>query len=151
MNTLKEIFLGNQHYFEGLWIEDKMDWEAYPVIQLDFTKVSYRHQSLNIGIRNYLMEIAKSHDIPLETEDTKEMFEQIIKELYEKHQKQVVILVDEYDKPIIDYLENPAEAENNRDELKNLYSVIKGSDKYIRFFYHWRFKIFQGRHFFGSQ
>ncbi|NJL13868.1 MAG: AAA family ATPase [Microscillaceae bacterium] len=135
VNTLKEIFLGNQHYFKGLWIADKIEWEAYPIIKFDFTKISYRHQSLNEGINKYLKEVAESQEIQLQTEDNKEIFIQLIQDLFKKHQKQVVILIDEYDKPIIDYLENPEQAEENRDELKNLYSVIKGSDAYIKFFF----------------
>jgi Predicted AAA-ATPase/PD-(D/E)XK nuclease superfamily len=135
VNTLKEIFLGNQHYFKGLWIENKIKWGSYPVIKIDFSLISYQDQPLSVGIKNYLERIIEEHDISITADNVKEIFAQIIKGLFQKYQKQVVILIDEYDKPIIDYLEDVPKAEQHRNELKNLYSIIKGSDQYIKFFF----------------
>ncbi len=133
VNTLKEIFLGNQHYFKDLWIENKIEWKKYPVIQLDFSSMSYREQPLQIAIQKKLQSCADSYEITLKGQDSKEMFENLITQLFEQTQQQVVILIDEYDKPIIDYLHDIPQAEENREVLKNLYSTLKPTDKYLKF------------------
>jgi Predicted AAA-ATPase len=133
VNTLKEIFLGNQHYFKDLWIENKIEWKKYPVIQLDMASLDYREQTLLVALQKKLHRIADSYQIPLEITTPKEMFENLITQLFEQTQQQVVILIDEYDKPIIDYLHNIPQAEENREALKNLYSTLKPTDKYLKF------------------
>jgi len=133
VNTIKEIFLGNKHYFKGLWIENNWDFKPYPVIKIDFIKADYRNQSLPVALQKLIKSIAKEHAIDLQSTTHKDLFGELILALYEKYQERVVLLIDEYDKPIIDYLENPTQAEENRDELKNLYSLIKGYDKYLEF------------------
>ncbi len=133
VNTLKEIFLGNKHYFKDLWIENKIDWQTYPIIKLDMSALSYKDQSLQIALEQGLQRIAKEYGVVLENSNPKTMFNDLILSLFEKTQKQVVILVDEYDKPIIDYLDDIPQAEANRDTLKNLYSVLKSADQLLKF------------------
>jgi hypothetical protein len=133
VNTLKEIFLGNKHYFKDLWIENKIDWQQYPVIKLDMSLLSYKDQPLNTTLEDALFDCAKKYDIALEHSNPKKMFHNLIVALHDKTQKQVVILVDEYDKPIIDYLDDIPQAEANRDTLKNLYSVLKPLDSILKF------------------
>ena len=133
LNTIKEIFLGNREMFKGLWIYDKIDWEPYPVIKISFSNIEYKTVGLSVAISNELDRIAKNHNIRFEANEVDSKFRALIEQL--AREKRVVILIDEYDKPIIDYLDDLSKAEENRDILKNFYSVIKDADKYIRFFF----------------
>lgn len=137
LDTLKEVFEGNQVLFRGLHIYDRWDWrQSYPVIKLDFTagQVASR-AALDLRIRQLLAEnqqrlgLARSeadNDIP-------GCFSQLIREAHARFGQPVVILVDEYDKPILDNIEDPVIAAGQRDGLKNLYSVMKAQDAHIRF------------------
>ncbi len=133
LNTIKEVFNGNKELFEGLWIYDKIEWEAYPIIKISFSSVDYFNVGLERAIDNTLSRIAKEHDIHLKEESFSAKFEELIRILSGK--KKVVILIDEYDKPIIDYIDDIPQADENRKILKSFYSVIKDSDQYIRFFF----------------
>lgn len=133
VSTLKEIFSGNRELFKDLWIYDKIQWTPHPVIHLDFLNISYKTpEILEKSLGDRLVEIASENHIQLPADyDSKAKFARLIKELSSKGD--VVILVDEYDKPIIDFIDQPAIAHKNRDYLKDFYSVLKGSDQYIRF------------------
>ncbi len=133
-NTIKELFLGNKKLFKGLWIEDKWDWEkTYPVIKISFSSISHNVIGLEQAIHNMLGGIAKEYNIVYKSESYPEKFEELIIKLSEK--AQVAIIIDEYDKPIIDYMDNIPQAEENRDILKNFYSILKDSDKYLKFLF----------------
>ncbi len=133
VNTMKDIFLGNKELFKETWIEDKWDFsEKYPVIKICFASLDYRSQDLDTVINKKLDDIATENNLKLENLTTKEKFEELIKKMSKKNP--VVILIDEYDKPIIDYIgkETLNIAQKNRDALKNFYSVIKDLDNHIR-------------------
>ena len=137
VNTLKELFLGNAHLFQGLWIHDKWDWsKTFPVIHLSFDAMDYRDLGLDKEISYAMKKCAAKHQITLTTRSYKKQFEELLKKLYEKKGK-VVLLIDEYDKPIIDYLEKGElpEALKNQKIMKNFYSVLKSSEQYLRFFF----------------
>ncbi|WP_250632684.1 ATP-binding protein [Rhodoflexus caldus] len=135
LSTMKEIFLGNQALFKGLWIEDKIDWQRKsPVIHLSFAQLTYQTDDLKLRLRQELQRLADAFQITVTGDQPGEWMRSFILQLYEQ-QGQVVILIDEYDKPIIDFLEQPEKAAVNRDMLKNFYSVIKDLDPYIRFFF----------------
>ena len=140
LSTLRDVFLGKQHLFEGLWIADKIDWQPYTVIHLSFGKADFKGIGLEKAIEKRLRNIAEEHGIKLKEDFYANQFEELIKTLAKKNQ--VVVLIDEYDKPIIEYLgktELP-KAQENREILKIFYSVIKDLDRYI-----WSFAPF---HFF---
>jgi len=134
VSTLEQLFLGNKKLFKNLWIE-KSDWawQAHPVIRLDFSTIGHRTIAeliLNTNVR--LDIIARELELDVEqypSIDSK--FEAIIRLAAQKNS--VVVLVDEYDKPILDHITKPEEAKAQREVLKSLYNVIKGSDKYLRF------------------
>lgn len=133
-NTIKELFLGNKKLFKGLWIEDKWDWEKkYPVIKISFARMDYRNLGLETAIDKQLTIIAKSYNIRLKEQTNGTKLEELIIQLSKK--EQVVIIIDEYDKPIIDYMDDIPKAEENRDILKSFYSVFKDADKYLKFFF----------------
>lgn len=131
ISTLKEIFEGNKELFENYWIHDKIDWQHYKVIHLDFLQVDYQSYGLEKAIDKSLNDIAKKFQIQLKKESIKEKFIELIEKL--STEKEVVILIDEYDKPIIDYIEDTNKAEANREILKNFYSVVKSLDRHIKF------------------
>ncbi|MCP5050282.1 MAG: AAA family ATPase, partial [bacterium] len=134
VSTLKELFSGNRELFKGLWIYDKIQWKKHPVIHLDFTQLEFKDsETLERSILNHLDKIAATNDIKLDAPAYKTRFIQLIETLAAR--EQVVILIDEYDKPIIDHIQNPETAKANRDVLKNLFGVLKGLDEYIRFFF----------------
>jgi hypothetical protein len=133
LNTIKEIFLGNKELFKGLWIYDKIDWQPHPVIKISFSNLEYNAIGLEAAIDKEMNRIAQKHNIVFDSNDKYSKFRALIKTLGQK--SQLVILIDEYDKPIIDYLTNIEKAQENREILKNFYAIIKDSDQYIRFFF----------------
>ena len=135
INTLKELFEGNRRLFQGCWIEERWNWQQKnPVIKIDFTQVEYRELGLKKALDQYLLRTAEQHKITLQAETYAGKFLELIETLGEK--SGTVILIDEYDKPIIDYLEaaNIQQAEENREILKTFYAGVKGLDEHIRFF-----------------
>lgn len=132
LSTFEELFSGNKELFKGLWIYDKIDWEKNPVIHIDFTDIEYENSSL---LKQSLVEtldiIGAKHGIQLTTVSYKTRFSELIRKL--SANGKVVILIDEYDKPIIDHIGNKEVAESNRKTLSNFYGVIKSADQYIKF------------------
>lgn len=133
VSTLREIFLGNRELFEGLWIYDQLDWVAHPVIWIDFSKLAYNALGLEAALHDMLDELGEQFGVTLTSKAYSGKFLQLIEGLHQE--QQVVILIDEYDKPIIDYIDDLETAEQNRIILRNFYSVVKGSDQHIKFFF----------------
>lgn len=131
ISTLKEIFTGNQDLFKGLWIHDKIAWEPRPVIMLDFGGISKRAVDLEEGIRLHLFDIAESHGVQLTEGANAGRLQQLIKLL--SKDRQVAILVDEYDKPLLDNIDDLDLVNKNRQALKDLYSILKTNDHHIAF------------------
>jgi hypothetical protein len=121
---------------KSLVIEDKWNWEeTYPVVRIDFSKDIKNREDLR---EKMYQELRKNYmwnklEMPKETRDESILLEELIMRVSEKERKQVVVLVDEYDKPILDVIEDKKEAEEVRKELKGFYSTLKGLDRYIRF------------------
>jgi hypothetical protein len=136
ISTISYLFQAERELFKGLYIEDKWNWEEiYPVIRVDFSKDVKNKDDLKEKVyqelkKNYMW---NSIEIPKDIRNESILLEELIMRISEKEQKQVVILVDEYDKPILDLIENKKEAEEVRKELKAFYSTIKGLDRYIKF------------------
>ncbi len=134
LSTLKEVFLGNKKLFNGLFIYDKIEWEKYPVIHIDLSNVVYndtveKFEQSVIAELNY---IAKQYDVKINNPiNHSYAFNELIKEL--SVQNKVVILIDEYDKPIVDFITNKEKATINRNLLRDFYSVIKANDQYVKF------------------
>jgi len=135
VSTLKELFLGNKELFKDLWIGKNTDynWQEYPIIDLDFSRIPRTNfQELRDGINAELRYIAKSYSVEIEQWNTPEQtLRYLILELAKK--SKVVILIDEYDKPILDHIKNIDEAHAQREVLRSFYTVIKGMDQYIHF------------------
>lgn len=134
LSTIKEIFQGNKVLFKDLWIEANWDWnQKQPVVHIGFSSLGYQTNGLIPAIENKLHEIARFYDVNLETKGHDLLFKELLVKLHEKH-GQVVILIDEYDKPIIDYLGKEInQALAHQQILRTFYSVIKDSDAHIQF------------------
>ncbi|MBP7284153.1 MAG: ATP-binding protein [Leptospiraceae bacterium] len=133
LSTLEEIFLGNKELFKGLWIYNSAySWKKHPVIRFDFSKQKANEPEALVGfINNQLDYIAEANSIQLNKKEYFERFEELIKKLSQT--EKVVILIDEYDKPIIDHLEDTKLALQMREVMKGFFTVLKGNDEYIRF------------------
>lgn len=137
ISTLSELFHGNRELFKGLWIDEQTDydWTSYPVIRFNFADEPVQSaEQLNEVLTVYLEESATRHQVELVAGPPARQFRELIRALAEQSKEQrVVILIDEYDKPILDNLQNLEEAEEIRRVLKGFYGVIKAMDAYIRF------------------
>ncbi len=135
LDTLYEIFQGNKKLFSGLYIEDKWDFEdRYPVIRISWSGDLRSVKGVNDAIFDIFRENQKHLKIDCTNQDnSSSCFRELIIKSYERYQKQVVILIDEYDKPILDNLDQMQVAHENREVLKSLYGVMKESDRYIKF------------------
>lgn len=135
ISTLAEIFSGNKELFKALWIYDKLEWIQYPVIHLDLSKISFKTpEILEKALETQVEKIATDFNIQLDHDlFFKEKFGQLLEKM--SREQKVVILIDEYDKPIIEFIETDEKeiALANRKILKNFYSVLKGADEHTRF------------------
>ncbi len=135
VSTLKSAFAGEQKLFDGLYLEKNWNWSiVYPVINISFGRgVISSVAQLNRLAHAMFDEVAARYEIVLTHEDIANRFAELIQKLQAKTQQPVVVLIDEYDKPILDNIEKTDIALEIREGLKNIYSVIKDSDAYIKF------------------
>jgi hypothetical protein len=136
LDTLAELFSGTEALFQGLEAHDRWDWgRRFPVIRLSFAEGVLRDRAeLDARVRD-LLRINREGlglDLPADL-DLAGAFGELVRRAHARHGERVVVLVDEYDKPILDNLTRPEIAREMRDGLRNLYSVIKGADAHIRF------------------
>lgn len=133
VSTLDYFFKGEKELFEGLFIYDKHDWQqTNPVIKISFAAISHKEKGLFNAINERLDEIATQYDIVIVENSISAKFLKLIISLSSKFGK-VVVLIDEYDKPIIDYLGvDTEEALRSREIFKSFYSILKDADPYIK-------------------
>ncbi|MEZ4988295.1 MAG: AAA family ATPase [Saprospiraceae bacterium] len=127
---MNELYCGAKELFEGLWIYDQWDWEANqrPVIWLKFATFQYKDYPLRDAIFAGLSKEAERLGVTPPDNDMDHPLLDLLKKVNEHYGQKAVLLIDEYDKPIIDFLNDIPRAEANRDTLKWLYSVLKDSD-----------------------
>ena len=145
LSTLKNYFLGQKDLFKGLYVEKAEEkraeiekteaWVEYPVLYMDFNTKYYKNTEALLTIINlHLDDWEKLYNLTKTSGEIEDRFKAVISALYQKTGKQVVILVDEYDKPLLQTMGvNEALNEEYRNTLKAFYSVIKTCDQYIRF------------------
>ena len=135
VDTLKELFEGNEPLFEGLAVHGLWDWQArHPVVRLDFSGRAFTEpQHLETNLAFQLDRTEKRNGIDAPYLAGPERLAHLIEALHERTGRRTVVLVDEYDKPILDALATPELARANRDGLRGLYSAIKFSDAHIEF------------------
>lgn len=135
LDTLKNIFEGKRELFRGLLIEDQWNWEVtWPVIKISFSGGVHCRESLEKNLFYILKDNQERLNIVCEEkEDPNQCFAELIKKAFQKYNQKVVILVDEYDKPILDNIEQIPEALAIRDGMRDFYTKIKENDEYLRF------------------
>ena len=135
MDTLKEVFEGNEPLFAGLHIHDRWDWSVrHPVLRLDFSSGNYQGpDDLRKEVAAQLNALEDEAEVVPRDDEAPARFRHLMKVLHERSGQRVAVLVDEYGKPILDALEVPEVARANRDFLRGLYSTVKFADAHIRF------------------
>ena len=133
LSTLKEIFLGNKELFKGYQIYDSdYDWQVYPILYLNFAKIANETRAaFESDLKESLEELAELHSVTSGGTSCQAKLRRLVTVLAKKGQ--VVVLIDEYDKPIIDNLHNLEVAEGNRKLLQNFFGTLKNLEGDVRF------------------
>ena len=135
LDTLAEVFMGNRELFKGLYLYNRYDFQKHPVIRISFGSGDFTDEEI---IKEEILYSLKSNLANLGVECSnlqsyRTCFKELIENVWIKYDQKAVILIDEYDKPILDNITNREMALKARHILKNFYAVIKDSDRYIRF------------------
>ena len=135
ISTLEAYFSGRKELFEGLKIAElEKEWKEHPILHLDLNTKKYEDKSSLDAILNMHLEIWEAaYGDEKKDRSPEERFMYVIKRAFEKTGKQVVILVDEYDKPMLQAIDNDALQDEYRNTLKAFYGALKSMDRYIRF------------------
>ena len=135
LDTCKELLEGNEPLFEGLAVHDRWDWSRrHPVLRLSFGSGNFKEPGyLHTNLMAQLDVLAEQLGVGSRYDTAAERFGHLVRTSSARAGQRAVILVDEYDKPILDALEEPDVARANRDFLRGLYAVVKDCDAHIRF------------------
>ena len=137
LSTLEAYFKGRKELFKGLAIEkfkeeNGSEWQSYPVLKLDLNAKKYTEEKhLDEILNDHIEKWCKDYDLQINSTEPDSAFSKIIESLYYKYNKRVVLLIDEYDKPLLATLENEELHEQYRITLKAFYSVIKSENEFI--------------------
>jgi hypothetical protein len=135
-STLAAIFEGKRELFKGLAIDTLgWKWRKHPVIKLDLNPGNYLNgtEVLISGLNNMLCNNAQNYSVKIRGQFVYEQFTNIIKDLHKRYKEKVVVIVDEYDKPLLSTIENNELHIAMRNELKSFYGVLKSSDEHLQF------------------
>ncbi|MDR0895933.1 MAG: AAA family ATPase, partial [Prevotellaceae bacterium] len=137
VSTLEAYFEGRKDLFKGLAIEQlETEWEIYPVLHLDLNAKRYDSvKALNAILNEHLEKWETLYGDEKRDRNPEERFKYVIERAYEKTQKPVVVLVDEYDKPLLANLDNEELSTDLRSALKAFYGALKSTDEYLRFIF----------------
>ena len=135
LDTCKELFEGSEPLFEGLAVHDAWDWSVRrPVLRLSFGRGNFKEPGyLHTNLMAQLDGVERETGAASGYASAPERFGQLLEELHRGAGRRVAVLVDEYDKPILDALDAPDVARANRDFLRGLYATIKDCDAHVRF------------------
>ena len=135
ISTLEAYFQGKRELFAGLAIEQmESEWVEYPVLHIDFNAKNYQNaESLYDIINRHLEKYEALYGDEKKNEAVEERFVHLIETAHKKTGRQTVVLVDEYDKPLLSAIDNPGLQQQYRDILKAFYGVLKTMDNHIRF------------------
>ncbi len=135
VSTLKELFEGNEPLFRGLDIHPHWDWSVkHPVVRLSFGGEVDSLELLEDAALSQLYSVEKAFGLKIPpAKSASERLRHILMQLHQATGQQVVVLVDEYDRPVLNVLEDDEKAKENRDKLRNLYSILKDAEDHVRF------------------
>ena len=137
VSMLQELFEGNEKLFEGLHIHSRWDWSVNnPVVRLSFGRGDFTNPDALKGTVNaQLFSVERVTGVKAGYAGLPEAdrFVLLLEELHRQTGRRVVVLVDEYDKPILDALDTPEQAKANRNFLRGMYAAIKDADAHVQF------------------
>ena len=135
LDTVKELFEGAEPLFRGLAIHDRWDWSVrHPVVRLSFGSGVFGEPGLlSRETASRLDALERGFEVARLDDTAPARFAHLLRTLHERAGRRVAVLVDEYDKPILDALDAPDVARANRDFLRGLYAVVKDCDAHVRF------------------
>ena len=135
LDTIGEAFSGDKELFKGLWIYDSnYEFKKHPVIRLDMSRITNETPDiLKKSLLSYLEICYSTEEFELNDSIVADAFVKLIIMLAQKYNERVVVLIDEYDKPILDHITNIEIAEANRQVLRGFYGILKSMDPYLRF------------------
>jgi hypothetical protein len=136
LSTLDAIFSGKRELFDGLAIADTdYNWEHFPVLRFDMSEMAKNTvAALEKSLADKITQFASEHEVAIDPNlSLGQYFSTLIATLSKKYKKKVVVLVDEYDKPIISHLTNIPVAIAIRDTLRSFYTILKAADEHLRF------------------
>lgn len=138
ISVLKEIFKGNQDLFKGLYIAEQTnyDWKSCPVLEFNFAKMESEPALFEESLKRELKLLSQDFKVELTAKNLNEQVEELVKQVA-LQQGGVALLIDEYDKPIIDFLRQKEKADANRKMLKKFFSPLKDLEQkgYLRFLF----------------
>ncbi|MCL2824089.1 MAG: AAA family ATPase, partial [Polyangiaceae bacterium] len=142
-STLRAVFEGQRQLFDGTTGGNALainalgwEWESHPVIHIDLSPGNYARDSIeNLhNCINYALDVcADRHDVSIPVDSPTFRFARLIRTLATRHQRGVVIIIDEYDAPLLDTINTPGIHEQLKDELRGFYRVLKECDDELRF------------------
>ena len=135
LDTLHNLFEGRRELFTGLHAESNWDWEVkYPVVKLDMSGGFRNADEFSSMLADDLRYAARAIGLDLAQHDeAPRLFKELLHKAYEHYGCKVVVLIDEYDKPMLDNIDDIELADQIRKQLRGFYSVIKAADKHLRF------------------
>ncbi|MDR2424529.1 MAG: ATP-binding protein, partial [Prevotellaceae bacterium] len=135
LSTLKAYFLGKKHLFEGLKISElEKNWIEYPVIYIDMNVETYKNaEILNVALDSVLRAYEDKYEVTFIASELSIRFSNLIRTIYEKTGKKVVVLIDEYDKPLLNTIEKLTINDDILRALKGFYGILKSADQYLKF------------------
>ena len=135
LDTLRNLFEGRRELFQGLYAEHEWHWSVkHPVIKLDMSGTSESVTAFKSIINSDLRDIAESMGVELaDNAELGAVFKQLIKRAHTKYKRKVVLLIDEYDKPMLDNIDDMELAQQMLKQLRGFYSIIKAADEHLHF------------------
>ena len=135
VSTFLSYFEGKKELFEGLAIEKlEKEWNTYPVLHFDLSKGKHMEKEL---LNRYLMDIIEKQEARFDCKsnkiDVNIRLDDLINAVYQKTGKQVVVLIDEYDAPLLDVAHEKEKLDELRNTMRNFYSPLKGNESMLRF------------------
>jgi len=139
LSTLKQLFRGKKKLFKGLYIAEKTNykWPAHPVLHFNFAALGHKTLNLEVVLIDAIQEYAKEFKVKITNKSLSAQVKSLVKKIAKKTGKPVVFLVDEYDKPIIDWLTNKTQAKSNQVILRDFFSPLKTLEEkgYLHFLF----------------
>lgn len=135
LTTLEALFKNKRDLFKGLWIDSSdYKWQEYPVIRIDMSVPGKFSRAIFESDLSLILENkAKEENLELIKASPGAIFADLIQKLSKKYQKQIVVLIDEYDKAILDNLAKTDVAKECRELLREFYAILKAQDENLRF------------------